>query len=82
MQKFDRSGKFWDGFIIPDESLNKKLGIYEIQLIDNPGQIVAAVNPKEYFKTFEKLTSNKKHKGFRKNIPGIDFENYADKILF
>ena len=30
MQKFDRSGKFWDGFIIPDESLNKKLGIYEI----------------------------------------------------
>ena len=55
MQKFDRSCKFWDRFIVPDESLKKKIGIYEIELIDNPGQIVVAVNPQEYFKTIETI---------------------------
>ena len=40
------------------------------------------VNPKEYFQQFENLRFNKKHKGVRKNSPGMKFKNYANHILF
>ena len=40
-----------------------------------------AVNSKEYYKPFEDISFNKKHKGIKKGLPGMDFENYTDRIL-
>ena len=39
-----------------------------------------AVNPKEYYEQFEGNSFNKKHKGIKKGSPGMDFENYANRI--
>ena len=56
--------------------------MYEVESINNPCQIVIVVNPKEYFKQFENLGSNKKHKGIKKGTQDMDFQNYANRILF
>ena len=39
-----------------------------------------AVNPKECFEYFKSDTCNKKHKGIKKGSPGMDYENYAERI--
>lgn len=35
---------------------------------------------KEYYKSFEDTSFNKKHKDVKKGSPGMDFENYARRI--
>ena len=81
VERFDRYDEFWERFGVQGESLKKQLCLNEIELIINSCKIVVAVNSKEYFKQFENLASNKKHKGIRKNTAGMNFENYADRIL-
>ena len=39
-----------------------------------------AVNPKEYYEYFKTVNSNKKHKGIKKASPGMEYENYAERI--
>ena len=39
-----------------------------------------AVNPKEYYQSFEDNSFNKKHKGIKKGSPGMDLENYTNRI--
>ena len=39
-----------------------------------------AVNPKEYYEYFKSENSNKKHKGNKKGSPGLEYENYAERI--
>ena len=56
------------------------MGLYEIQNIDNPNICTIAINPKEYFEKFKNRKINKKHKGVRRDTPGINFESYAEKI--
>ena len=53
----------------------KKLGLYEIEGIDNPCYVTLAVNPKEYFEFFQDHSSNKKHKGIKKGSRGMGFDN-------
>ena len=38
------------------------------------------INPKEYLEHFEDFSANKKHKGQKKGIAGMDFENFASRI--
>ena len=58
----------------------KSSDIFEIESIDNPCQIVIAINPKEYLEHFEDFSVNEKHKGQKKGTPGMDFENFASRI--
>ena len=48
-ERFDNSDKFWGKSGGEEETLKKKPGLYKIDLINNPCQIVVAVNPKEFF---------------------------------
>ena len=57
----------------------KFLRYLEIEHIDDPCQIVIAVNSKEYYEHFESFSSNKKYKGQEKGAAGMNFENYANR---
>ena len=39
-----------------------------------------AVNPKEYFEYFKSESVNEKHKGVKKGLLGMDYENFAERI--
>ena len=43
--------------------------------------LTIALNPKEYYEQFKDKGINKKHKGIRKNALGMEFINYANRIL-
>ena len=58
----------------------KEMGLYEVENIDNPNICTIAINPKEYFEKFKDRNINKKHKGVRRDAPGMSFENYAARI--
>ena len=59
----------------------KKVGLYEVESIDNPNVVTVAVNPKEYIEIFKSKDLNKKHKGIKKATPGMDFESFASRIM-
>ena len=42
---------------------------------------MVAVNPKEYYESFEDNSFNIKHKEIKKGLPAMNFENYANRIL-
>ena len=56
------------------------MGLYEIQNIDNRNICTIIINRKEYFEKFKNRKINKKHKGVRRDMPGMNFESYAQKI--
>ena len=58
----------------------KKLGLYEVESIDNPCYATLAVNAKEYFEFFKDYMTNKKHKGIKKGSKGMEFANHANRI--
>ena len=58
-----------------------KVGLYEVESIDNPNIVTVAVNPKEYFEVFRNKKINRKHKGIKKSTQGIEFESYASRIM-
>ena len=60
--------------------LKKQMGLYEIENIDNANICTIAVNPKEYFEKLKNRLINKKHKGVRRDTPGMNFESYAERI--
>ena len=62
--------------------MEKKLGLYDTERIDNPCYVTLAVNPKEYFEFFQDYSSNKKHKGIKKGSRGMEFSNYAKRISY
>ena len=80
INRFDTSNEFWEKFLARDKILEKKLGYFDIESINNPCQVVIAVNPKKYYKHSENFSSNKKHKGIRKGEQGMEFENFASRI--
>ena len=61
--------------------LQKCLVYFKIQSVDNPWEIVVAVNPQEYYEHFEDFRCNKNHKGIQKRAPGMNFENFAKRIV-
>ena len=62
------------------KSKKKKLGLYEVELVDNPYYVNLAVNPKDYFEFFQDYSTSKKHKGIEKGSRGMEFSNYANRI--
>ena len=81
-ERLDTSHKFWKQFDnIHKPELHKQAGLYEIESINNPDTITIVINPKEYFKKFKNKNLDKKHKGLRKDVYGMDFESYTSRVI-
>ena len=78
--RLDVCDDFWQQFDVQDKTVKKKVGLYEVESIDNPNVITISVNPKEYFEKYRDKTVNKKHKGLKRDTPGMNFEAYAQCI--
>ena len=57
------------------------MGLYDIENIDNAKICTIAVNPKEYSEKFKNRAFDKKHKGVRRDTPGMNFESERIKVL-
>ena len=58
------------------------MGLYEFENIEQGSICAICVNPKEYFELYGMYyETNKKQKGVRKGTKGMDFNNYAGRIL-
>ena len=58
----------------------KVMGLYEVENVNNQNICTIAINLKEYFEKFKNRKINKKHKGVRRDTPGMCFESYANRI--
>ena len=76
-QRLDLSDDFWDKFNVQNKEIKKQVRLYEIENIDTANVITIAVNPKEFFEKYRDKKVNKKHKGLKKNTPGMNFEAYS-----
>ena len=70
----------WKKHDVYGYSTKKQIGLFEIENIDNQNICTIAINPKEYFEKFKDRKINKKHKGVRRDTPGMTFESYAARI--
>ena len=80
LNRLDLSHDFWKKYNVYDYSTKKQMGLFEIENIDNQNICTIAINPKEYFEKFKNRNINKKHKGVRRDTPGMNFESYAARI--
>ena len=80
LNRLDLSNDFWKKHGVHDPLTKKQMGLYEIENIDNQNICTIAINPKEYFEKFKNRKINKKHKGVRRDTPGMFFESYAARI--
>ena len=80
-ERLDLSNEFLSQFNVRDTSTEKQVGLYEIESIDNPNIVTIAVNPKEYFEKYRDESFNKKHKGLKKDTPGMHCEVYAIRVM-
>ena len=80
LNRFDLSHEFWKKHDVYDYSTKKQMGLFEIENIKNQNICTIAINPKEYFEKFKNRNINKKHKGVRRDTPGMNVENYAAHI--
>ena len=79
-QRLDVSDPFRKKFEMHNSKTKKEMGLYETESVDNPNICTIAINPKEYFEKFRNRNINKKHKGVRRDAPGMSFESYDSRI--
>ena len=76
------SSDYFEQFNKHNVSIRKQIGLYKFENIEHGIICGICINPKEYFELYcifyEK---NKKHKGVRKRMKGMGFDNYASRIL-
>ena len=75
----DLSNELWEQFNVQNKSLKKQVGLHEVENISNINILTIAINPKEYSEKYKDFSINKKHKGLKKNKPGMDFEAYSER---
>ena len=80
-ETLDLSNEFWSPFNLGDTSTEKQVGLYEIESIDDPNIVTIIINSKSYSKKCRDKSFNKKHKGLKKDIPGMHFEVYANRVM-
>ena len=80
LERFDVSHEFWKQFGIRDPKTQKRLGLFQIEHIDDPCQVTIAVNPKEYIELFQSDNINKKHKGVSKGETLMDLSSFGKRI--
>ena len=74
LNRLDLSDDFWAQFDVQTKILSKLVSLYKIQSIDNRNILNISINPKVYFKKYRDKIINKKHKGLKRDTPGMDFE--------
>ena len=79
-KRFDTSHPFWEKFNARKPKRQKKIGLYEVERVDNPCYVTLAVNPKEYFEFFHDYSVNKKDKDIKKGSRGMEYQSYANRI--
>ena len=79
-RELDVSDSYWKQFDMHNLKAKKEMGLYETESVGNPNICTIAINPKEYFEKFRDTTINKKHKGIRRDAPGMNFKSYASRI--
>ena len=79
-QRLDVSDILWEQFDMQKPKIRKEMGLYEVENIDNPNICTIAINPKEYFEKFKDRNINRKHKGVRRDAPGMCFKSHAARI--
>ena len=47
--RLDLSNEFWFQFNVRDTLSDKRVGLYEIESIDNPNIVTIVINPKKHF---------------------------------
>ena len=55
------------------------MGLYEVENLDNLNLWTIVINLKEYFEKFKDRKINKKHKGVRRDTPGMAFQSYTER---
>ena len=80
LNRLDLSDDFWVQFDIQNKKLKKQVDLYEIESIGNLNILIISINPKEYFEKYRDKNINKKHKGLKRDIPGMDFEAYSSRL--
>ena len=65
-KRFDTSHSFWKKIDTQKPKSQKRLGLYEVENIDDLCYVTLTVNPKEYFEFFKSSALNRKHKGIKK----------------
>ena len=78
--RLDRSSEYFEQFNACDKNLRKRVGYFEVEQIDKDNVVTIALNPKEYYERFIDSSYNKKHKGLSKNVKGMDFESYVNRL--
>ena len=80
--RLDLSGEFFKQYGKRNELVQKQVGLYELENIEQGIICALCINPKEYFELYGiYYETNKKHKGVRKGAKGMDFDNYSSRIL-
>ena len=84
LNRLDLSNDFWAQFDVQTKTLSKLVSLhkiesklvslYKIESIDNRNILNISINPKVYFKKYRDKIINKKHKGLKRDTPGMDFE--------
>ena len=77
--RLDLSAQFYEQFDCRNKDLNKRIGLFEIENIDNANVFTFSLNPKEYYERFADHSDNKKHNGLKKCTPGMDFDSYSSR---
>ena len=80
-ERLDLSNEFCAHFKVRNTSTEKKVGLYEIESIDNWNIVTIAVNPKEYFEKYRYKSFNKKYIRLKRDTPGMHFEAYANRVM-
>ena len=80
--RLDVSDNFWQQFNMQNEGTRKVIGLYEVENLDDANLCTIALNPKGYFEKFKDRKINKKHKGVRRDMAGMTFESYAERIFY
>ena len=80
--RLDLFGEFFEQFGKRNKAFRKQFGLYEFENIEQGIICDLCINPKEYFEfCFIYYETNKKHKSVKKGTKGMDFDNYASRIL-
>ena len=74
LNRLDLFNDFWAQFDVQTKTLSKLVSLYKIESIDNRNILNISINPTVYFKKYRDKIINKKHKGLKRDTPGMDFE--------
>ena len=74
------SDDIWEQYLVQNKKLEKQVGLYEIESIDNPNILTIFVNPKEHFEKYRDQSVNKKQKDLKKDTLGMDFEACSHRL--